>query len=214
MSSVNIGVLISGSGSNLQSIIDKTKVEDINGQVKLVISNNSDAYGLVRAEKENIKGIFLNPADYEDNSQYEEDLIELLKAEDIGLIVLAGYMRILSPKFVKEFKNKIINIHPSLIPSFSGDGFYGMRVHKSALEYGVKVSGATVHFVDEGTDTGPIILQETVKIYDGDTPETLQKRVLEVEHRLLPEAVRLFCQDKLNIKGRIVKGANDEKSID
>jgi phosphoribosylglycinamide formyltransferase-1 len=201
---VNIGVLISGNGTNLQAIIDGIKEGRINGSIKLVISNRKDAYGLVRCQKENIESMYINPKEYDDLA-YNRRLMEEFKKRDIDLIVLAGYMRVLSKEFVENYENRIINIHPSLIPSFSGKGYYGERVHRAALDYGVKYTGATVHFVDEGTDTGPIILQEVVPVYDEDTVETLSQRVLEVEHRILVEAVSLYCQNKLIIDGRKVK---------
>lgn len=201
---VNIGVLISGNGTNLQAIIDGIKKGRINGSIKLVISNRKDAYGLVRCQKENIESMYINPKEYDDLA-YNRRLMEEFKKRDIDLIVLAGYMRVLSKEFVENYENRIINIHPSLIPSFSGKGYYGERVHRAALDYGVKYTGATVHFVDEGTDTGPIILQEVVPVYDEDTVETLSQRVLEVEHRILVEAVSLYCQNKLMVDGRKVK---------
>lgn len=192
---LNIGVLISGGGTNLQAIIDETKSGGINGKVKLVISNKEDAYGLERARLSGIKAV------YETD---EDKIIGLLKENNIDLIVLAGYLKIITPKFVDEFRNKIINIHPSLIPSFCGKGYYGEKVHQGVIDYGVKVTGATVHFVDEGADTGAIIMQETVNVEQGDDAKSLAKRVLEVEHRILKESIRLFCENKLSIQGRRV----------
>ena len=192
---LNIGVLISGGGTNLQAIIDETKSGGINGTVKLVISNKEDAYGLERARLSKIKAI------YETD---EDKIIELLKENNIDFIVLAGYLKIITPKFVDEFRNKIINIHPSLIPSFCGKGYYGEKVHQGVIDYGAKVTGATVHFVDEGADTGAIIMQETVNVEQGDDAKSLAKRVLEVEHRILKESIRLFCENKLSIQGRRV----------
>ena len=192
---LNIGVLISGGGTNLQAIIDETKSGAINGTVKLVISNKEDAYGLERARLSKIKAV------YETD---EDKIIELLKENNIDLIVLAGYLKIITPKFVDEFRNKIINIHPSLIPSFSGKGYYGEKVHQGVIDYGAKVTGATVHFVDEGADTGAIIMQETVNVEQDDDAKSLAKRVLEVEHRILKESIRLFCENKLSIQGRRV----------
>lgn len=192
---LNIGVLISGGGTNLQAIIDETKSGGINGTVKLVISNKEDAYGLERARLSKIKAV------YETD---EDKIIELLKENNIDLIVLAGYLKIITPKFVDEFRNKIINIHPSLIPSFCGKGYYGEKVHQGVIDYGAKVTGATVHFVDEGADTGAIIMQETVNVEQGDDAKSLAKRVLEVEHRILKESIRLFCENKLSIQGRRV----------
>ena len=192
---LNIGVLISGGGTNLQAIIDETKSGGINGTVKLVISNKEDAYGLERARLSSIKAI------YETD---EDKIIGLLKENNIDLIVLAGYLKIITPKFVDEFRNKIINIHPSLIPSFCGKGYYGEKVHQGVIDYGAKVTGATVHFVDEGADTGAIIMQETVNVEQDDDAKSLAKRVLEVEHRILKESIRLFCENKLSIQGRRV----------
>lgn len=192
---LNIGVLISGGGTNLQAIIDETKSGGINGKVKLVISNKEDAYGLERARLSGIKAV------YETD---EDKIIGLLKENNIDLIVLAGYLKIITPKFVDEFRNKIINIHPSLIPSFCGKGYYGEKVHQGVIDYGAKVTGATVHFVDEGADTGAIIMQETVNVEQYDDAKSLAKRVLEVEHRILIESIRLFCENKLSIQGRRV----------
>ena len=192
---LNIGVLISGGGTNLQAIIDETKSGGINGKVKLVISNKEDAYGLERARLSKIKAV------YETD---EDKIIGLLKENNIDLIVLAGYLKIITPKFVDEFRNKIINIHPSLIPSFCGKGYYGEKVHQGVIDYGAKVTGATVHFVDEGADTGAIIMQETVNVQQDDDAKSLAKRVLEVEHRILKKSIRLFCENKLSIQGRRV----------
>ena len=192
---LNIGVLISGGGTNLQAIIDETKSGGINGIVKLVISNKEDAYGLERARLSKIKAI------YETD---EDKIIEILKENNIDLIVLAGYLKIITPKFVDEFRNKIINIHPSLIPSFCGKGYYGEKIHQGVIDYGTKVTGATVHFVDEGADTGAIIMQEAVNVEQDDDAKSLAKRVLEVEHRILKESIRLFCENKLSIQGRRV----------
>lgn len=199
---LNIGVLISGGGSNLQALIDEIEAGNIRGRISLIISNKKDAYGLVRGKNSGIESIFLDPKDYADNEEYNKRLIEEFKKRNIDLIVLAGYLRILSKDLINSYTNKIINIHPSLIPSFCGDGFYGERVHKSIIDHGCKISGATVHFVDEGTDTGPIILQEAVEVKDDDSPETLQKRVLEVEHKILPKAVKLFCENRIEVLGK------------
>ena len=192
---LNIGVLVSGGGTNLQAIIDEIKLGKINGCIKVVISNKENAYGLERARQNNIDAI------YETN---EDKIIELLKEYNLDLIVLAGYLKIVSPKFVNEFRNKIINIHPSLIPSFCGEGYYGQKVHQGVLDYGVKVTGATVHFVDEAADTGAIIMQESVIVKDDDDKSSLAKRVLEVEHKILKKSIKLFCEGKLSINGRRV----------
>ena len=204
MSLVNIGVLISGGGTNLQSLIDNIKEGHINGNIKVVISNKKDAYGLVRAEHEGIESLYINRKEYSSNEEYNRKILEEFKKREVELVVLAGYLKVLSKEFVEEYKGRIINIHPSLIPSFCGKGYYGEKVHQSVLEYGVKITGATVHFVDEGTDTGQIIMQEAVEVKDDDTVETLKNRVLEVEHRILPKAVKLYCDRRIKIDGRKV----------
>ena len=192
---LNIGVLISGGGTNLQAVIDGTESGEIKCQVKVVISSKQGAYGLERAKNHNIKAICETD---------EDKIIEILKENKIDLVVLAGYLKIISPKLVNEFRNKMINIHPSLIPSFCGAGFYGEKVHQGVIDYGAKVTGATVHFVDEGADTGPIIMQDVVKVNQDDDAKTLAKRVLEVEHRILKESISLFCENKLKLQGRRV----------
>lgn len=204
MSPIKIGVLISGGGSNLQSIIDKINEGYINGEIKLIVSNKKDAYGLKRGKNNNIKSIFIDQASFKSEDEYNKYLVEKFEEAGIELVVLAGYLRVLSKDFVRAYRNRIINIHPSLIPSFCGRGYYGKRVHEAALEYGVKISGATVHFVDEGTDTGPIIMQGAVPVNSKDSVEDLQKRVLKKEHELLAEAVKLYCDGKIKVNGRIV----------
>ncbi len=206
MAKTEIAVLASGRGTNLQSIIDGIECGNIeNANLKFVFSDNEGAYALKRAAAKGIETLHLNPKDFDEKEHYNDVLIEELKKRDIDLIVLAGYMRILSKAFVRAYKDSIINVHPSLIPSFCGIGYYGERVHRAALEYGVKITGATVHFVDEGTDTGPIILQQPVEVLPGDTVESLAKRVLKVEHTLLPRAIDLYCRGCLKIEGRSVK---------
>ena len=202
MSLKKIAVLISGGGSNLQAVIDKVHKKD--GIIDVVISDEEDAYGLTRAKNANIETMVINNKDYDSRQAFSDAIKDELVKRDIDLVVLAGFMKILSPSFAREFKNRIINIHPSLIPSFCGKGYYGIKVHQAVLEYGAKITGATVHFADEGADTGPIIIQGTVPVLYDDTPEILQKRVLEVEHMILPKAVSLFCLDKLEVRGRIV----------
>ncbi|AFA48420.1 phosphoribosylglycinamide formyltransferase [Acetobacterium woodii] len=205
-----IGVLISGSGTNFQSLIDTVHQKD--GEIVVVISNNCDAYGLERGKCAQIPAVAVNPQEYPSNEAFDRKIIGLLKEYGVELVVLAGYMKIITSDFVKAYPNAIINIHPALIPSFCGVGFYGMRVHQAVINYGVKVTGATVHFVNEVADGGPIIAQEIVLVDDEDTPETIQKKVLKVEHELLPRAVRAFCLDQLDVVGRIVKKRknNDE----
>lgn len=201
----NIAVLISGGGSNLQALIDNIESGDIKANISLVISSREDAYGLQRATKHGIPAYCISRGDYESTEAFDRALLEKLKEYKIRLIVLAGYLNILSSDIISAYPNCIINIHPSLIPSFCGKGYYGLKVHQGALDYGVKVTGATVHFVDEGTDTGPIILQKAVYIEDGDDAQSLAKKVLEVEHELLPRAVSLFVEDRLIVEGRRVK---------
>ena len=192
---VKIGVLISGGGTNLQAIIDGCKNKSINGEVKVVISNKAEAYGLERAKKNNIKAI----------CEKEEDrIIEILKENEVELVILAGYLKIVSPKLVDAYRNKIINIHPSLIPAFCGEGYYGEKVHQGVIDYGAKVTGATVHFVDEGADTGPIIMQKTVEVKRDDDAKKLAARVLEVEHEILTKSISMFCENKITVQGRRV----------
>jgi phosphoribosylglycinamide formyltransferase-1 len=200
-----IAVLASGRGTNLQSLIDSINSGFINNaRIELVVSDNREAFALERARNNGIEAVWVNPKDYTTYEEYNGSLIDIIEKKNIELVVLAGYMKILSREFVQRFRDRIINIHPALIPSFCGKGFYGERVHKAVLDYGVKVTGVTVHFVDEGTDTGPIILQEAVEVMQDDTVASLAKRVLEVEHRLLPTAVKLFCGERLHIEGRKV----------
>lgn len=197
----NIIVLVSGGGTNLQALIDAQERGEIqNGKITCVISSNPNAYALQRAEKHGIQSQVLNRKEYSDNQTYTQDLLKLLQSENADLIVLAGFMIILDKSLIQAYENKIINVHPSLIPSFCGDGFYGLHVHEKALEKGVKLTGATVHFVNEICDGGAIILQKAVEIENGDTPEILQKRVMEqAEWKILPQAVSLFCQDRLTV---------------
>lgn len=205
MPQLKIGVLISGSGTNLQSLIDNVKKGNIDGKITVVISNKSDAYGLERARQHNIKSVFIDQKEYENSDSFNEAVLKELKNCGVELVVLAGYLKILSRNFIDTYRNRIINIHPSLIPSFCGKGYYGLKVHEAAVNYGVKVSGATVHFVDEEADGGPIIIQETVKVDFTDTPEKLQKKVLKIEHKILPQAVKLFCEGRLDVVGRKVE---------
>lgn len=196
---INIAVLVSGGGTNLQALIDAEKSGIItSGEIKLVISNKQDAYALKRAENASIETAVVLKKDCKDTKEFETRILDLLKEKKIDIIVLAGFMSILSESFTKTYPERIINIHPSLIPSFCGEGFYGLRVHKAALDYGVKITGATVHFVNEIPDGGKIIMQKAVEILDGDTPEILQKRVMEqAEWKILPEAVQKVANDLL-----------------
>ncbi|MHA1917984.1 MAG: phosphoribosylglycinamide formyltransferase [Candidatus Ranarchaeia archaeon] len=195
-----IGVLISGRGTNLQAIIDATSKADFPGEVVVVISNKKRAYGLERANRNKIPNFFIGHKSFTTREKHEIAIIEILKKYQVDLIVLAGYMRILSPLIIREFKNRIINIHPALLPSFPGT-----KAHKEALEYGVKVSGCTAHFIDEGVDTGPIITQSVIQILDNDTVESLSERLLPLEHEALIKSIELWCNDKLIVEGRIVK---------
>ncbi len=194
---VKIGVLVSGGGTNLQALIDAEKSGIIkSGKISLVISNKKDAYALTRAENNGIKTAVVVKKKCKDTCEFEEKIISLLEENGIELIILAGFMCILSADFTKKYENRIINVHPSLIPSFCGEGFYGLRVHEAALNYGVKVTGATVHFVNEIPDGGKIIAQKAVEIEDGDTPETLQRRVMEnAEWIILPKAAEKICKE-------------------
>ena len=206
MSKTKIAVLVSGGGTNLQALIDAQKSGKIkNGEISLVISNNKTAYALERATQNNISTAVVIKKELGSQEAFEEKIISLIKENDIELIVLAGFMSILSENFTKAFAHRIINVHPSLIPSFCGKGFYGLHVHEAALSYGVKVTGATVHFVNEIPDGGEIILQKAVAINQDDTPETLQKRVMvEAEWNILPEAVSLFCEGRLKVENNKV----------
>lgn len=199
-------MLVSGGGTNLQALIDAENRGEIqNGKLSLVLASKADAYALERARNNKIPTAVLVRKEFSSVEQYSDRLIEILQGESIDLIVLAGFMTITSARFTQVFENKIINVHPALIPSFCGKGFYGLHVHEAALERGVKLSGATVHFVNEICDGGPIILQKSVDVLDGDTPESLQHRIMEqAEWTLLPMAVSLFCQGKLVVDGNRV----------
>lgn len=198
----NIVVLVSGGGTNLQAIIDQQKLGNIvNGKVTCVISSNPNAYALQRAKDNGIKTKVVPRKEYSNALDYNKALLKALQEEDADLIVLAGFMTILDKIVTNAYPYKIINVHPALIPSFCGEGFYGLKVHRAVLDYGVKVSGATIHFVNEEADAGAIIMQGVVDVKYKDTPETLQRRIMEnVEWKLLPKAVSLFCQDKIKIE--------------
>lgn len=202
---IRIGAMVSGGGTNLQAVLDAIDAGKIDGQVVTVVSSKEGAYAMERAAKHNIHLLLLAKKTYP-NGGFEKALIDHFKSMNMDLIILAGYMTILGEEFIKAFENKIMNIHPALIPSFCGDGFYGLRVHKAALEKGVKVTGATVHFVSPITDAGPIILQKAVEVLDDDTPEVLQKRVMEqAEWVIYPEAISLYAQGKLQVHGDKVR---------
>ena len=197
---INIGVLISGRGTNLQAIIDASEKGDLPAKVAIVFSDKADAYGLERAKKHNIATAVFGPKDFSDKNTYELEIVKVMKEHNVDLVCLAGYMRIVGPVLLEHFQGKMINIHPALLPSFPG-----LHVQKAALDHGVKISGATVHFVDEGCDTGPIIVQAAVPVLEDDTEETLSARILEQEHKIYPQAIKLFAEGQLNIEGRRVK---------
>ena len=199
---LRLGVLVSGGGTNLQAIIDAIDGGMITGaEIAVVISNNPGAYALTRARGKGIEALCISPRDFENREAFHKALLSALNERNLDLIVLAGYLVAIPPEMVQAYRMKIINIHPSLIPSFCGKGYYGLRVHEGVLARGVKVTGATVHFVDEGTDTGPIILQKTVEVKRGDTPEVLQRRVMEqAEWVILPRAIDLIANGKLEIE--------------
>ena len=201
----NIAVLVSGGGTNLQALIDAEKRgETGNGKITCVISSKEDAYALERAKNNGIKTIVLKRKDYPDVASYSKAMAETLKAENADLVVYAGFMTILDEQVCNAFPYKMINVHPALIPSFCGKGFYGLHVHEAALSKGVKVSGATVHFVTAECDAGPIILQKAVEVKNGDTPETLQRRIMEeAEWKILPKAVQLFCDGKIAVQNGV-----------
>jgi phosphoribosylglycinamide formyltransferase-1 len=203
---VKIAVLVSGGGTNLQALIDaQSRGEIIGGEIAAVIASKPGVYALERAEKAGIPSYVVARKDYDSAKSMTIALVEQLKALDIGLVVLAGFMTILTQEMVEAYPNAILNVHPALIPSFCGQGYYGLHVHEKALEYGVKLSGATVHFVSLECDGGPIVLQKAVPVEENDTPETLQRRIMEqAEWVLLPQAVSLFCQGRLKVEGRIV----------
>ena len=203
---VRIAVLVSGGGTNLQALIDAQGRGEIpDGEIAAVISSSPDAFALERAKKAGIPGYVIDRKAFASNQAMTVALTQQLKELDIGLVVLAGFMYILTPELIDAYPNAILNVHPALIPSFCGEGFYGLHVHEAALAYGVKITGATVHFVSEDCDGGPIVLQQAVPIEEGDTAEILQRRVMEqAEWKILPRAVALFCAQKLRVEGRIV----------
>lgn len=202
---MKIAVFVSGGGTNLQAIIDNTKdgiLKDI--EIVLVLSSSPSAYALTRAEENGIPSVVMRASDYPSREQWDAEMADCVKKSGAELIVLAGYLSLLGPKTVSMYSNRIINIHPSLIPSFCGEGMYGIKPHKAALARGVKVSGATVHFVNENYDDGPILLQKSAEVLPGDTPETLQKRIMqECEWKILPQAIRLIADGKVSIENNI-----------
>ena len=204
---MKIAVCVSGGGTNLQAIIDKIGSGEIhNTEIAVVISNNKNAYALERAAKAGIEGVCISPKDYATRDEFNQAFLEKLDSYNVDLVVLAGFLVVIPPEMIRKYVNRIINIHPSLIPSFCGTGYYGLKVHEGALARGVKVTGATCHFVDEGTDTGPIILQKAVEVLDDDTPETLQRRVMEqAEWIIMPRAIDLIARNLIEVVDGKVK---------
>lgn len=204
---LKIAVMVSGGGTNLQALIDAVEAGQIeHTQIVAVISNKQDAYALERAKTHSIPGLCISPKDFADRDAFGRALVKTLQEKQADLVVMAGYLVILPEILVQTYQNRMINIHPSLIPSFCGAGYYGLKVHEAVLARGVKVTGATVHFVDEGTDTGPIILQKAVSVHADDTPKTLQQRVMEqAEWKILPQAVSLIAQGKVAVTDGIVR---------
>lgn len=204
---MRIAVCVSGGGTNLQAIIDAIEKGKItNTEIAVVIANNANAYALERAKNAGIEGICISPKNYETRAEFNEDFLKQLNSYEVDLVVLAGFLVVIPEEMIRQYRNRIINIHPSLIPSFCGTGYYGLKVHEAALARGVKVTGATCHFVDEGTDTGPIILQQPVMVHEGDTPETLQRRVMEqAEWIIMPKAIDLIANGKVTVAdGKVV----------
>ncbi len=197
---VPLGVLVSGRGSNLQAIIEQIEAGELNACIKVVISDVAGAYALERAQEHGIKTCFVDPLNSTTRADYDRRVVDVLQQEGVELVVLAGFMRLLSPYLVRAFPQRVMNIHPALLPAFPG-----LHVQRKALEYGVKSSGCTVHFIDEGMDTGPIILQVAVSVLDDDTEETLSARILEQEHKVYSQAIQLYAEGRLQIEGRIVK---------
>lgn len=202
---LNVVVMVSGGGTNLQAIIDAVHSGKItNTRIAGVISNNQNAYALTRAEENGIAAQCISPKQFSDRTEFNRALLDVVDAMEPDLIVLAGFLVVIPPEMIRKYEHRIINIHPSLIPSFCGSGYYGLKVHEAALARGVKVVGATVHFVDEGTDTGPIILQKAVEVQNGDTPQILQRRVMEqAEWQILPRAIDLIANGKVSVTERI-----------
>lgn len=198
---IKLAVCVSGGGTNLQAIIDAIDNRTItNAKIEVVIANNANAYALERAKKHGIEGICISPKDYENREAFNTAFLDKLNSYQVDLVVLAGFLVVIPPQMIAEYRNRIINIHPSLIPSFCGTGYYGLKVHEGVLSRGVKVTGATCHFVDEGTDTGPIILQKAVEVEPGDTPEVLQRRVMEqAEWIIMPKAIDLIANGKVQV---------------
>ena len=204
---IKLAVCVSGGGTNLQAIIDAIDSGRItNAQIEVVISNNANAYALERADRNGIKNICISPKNFDTREAFNDAFLKELDSYNVDLVVLAGFLVVIPPEMIKKYRNRIINIHPSLIPSFCGTGYYGLKVHEGVLSRGVKVTGATCHFVDEGTDTGPIILQKAVEVEQDDTPEVLQRRVMEqAEWIIMPKAIDLIANGKITVKdGKVI----------
>lgn len=205
---VNIGVLVSGSGSNLQAIIDNVEKGLLDADIRIVVSNNTDAYALKRAERHNIPAAVIEHSDFKDREDFDRKMIDVLGSHSVELVVMAGFMRVLSPMFLEAFPLRIMNIHPAILPSFPG-----LHAQERAFEYGVKFSGCSVHFADDGVDTGPVIIQAVVPVYDDDTEETLSERILGEEHRIYSQAIQFYAEGRLEVVGRKVR-IKDYKRID
>ncbi len=201
---IKLAVLASGRGTDLQSVIDASEKNEIDAKVVVVISDRENAFALERAKKHGIDACFVNPEN-KNREEHEKEVSEIIDKYNVDLIVLAGYLRMLTPYFISNYRNRIINIHPALLPFFGGKGMYGEKVHKAVLDSGMKITGCSVHFVDESIDGGPIIIQKAVEVKDDDTVETLASRVLEEEHKILPEAIQLFAEKRLKIEGKKVR---------
>jgi phosphoribosylglycinamide formyltransferase-1 len=201
MKKLNLVVLASGGGTNLQAIIDNIEAGKLNAQIRAVISNNSKAYALERARNHHIPAIHLSHKQFDSSEEFDQKLLSILKENETDMIVLAGYMKMIAPTIIRQYKNRIINIHPALLPSFGGKGMYGIHVHEAVIKSGAKVTGVSVHLVDEIYDHGAIVLQKTAPVMDDDTPESLAERVLKVEHQAYSEALQLFAEDKIEVKG-------------
>ncbi|MFH1136807.1 MAG: phosphoribosylglycinamide formyltransferase [Pseudomonadota bacterium] len=209
MKRIKLGVLVSGGGSNLQSIIDHIEAGNIPASIAVVISNQPEAHGLVRAEKHGIENLLVNHRNFPSRESFDARLVEILREREVDLVVLAGFMRLLSREFLKAFPDRVMNIHPALLPSFPGTHVWGDQIR-----HGVKFSGCTVHFVDEGMDTGPIIIQAVVPVLDEDDDEALAARILRQEHRIYPQAVKLFAEGRLTVEGRRVKVSPLDRSLE
>jgi phosphoribosylglycinamide formyltransferase-1 len=210
MKKVKIGVLVSGSGSNLQAIIDQIELGRLQAEIKVVISNSPDAFALERAGKHGLPAQVISHRDFHEREDFDRQMSAVLTSYDVELVVLAGFMRVLTPSFLRDFPRRVMNIHPALLPAFPG-----MHVQQKAWEYGAKFSGCTAHFVDEGVDTGPIIIQAVVPVYDDDTADILAARILKEEHRIYPRAIQLYAEERLEIRGRrvVIKGGNKGRGL-